>query len=353
MQTTETALALTLIGTGPEADRWAKALRGVDGVGLDRIAPGDDELLASLSRAGVDAVAFVAPVPDLPGAIKRAVLAGRHVFVTGAAALSSRQLMALADLSQRRRRAIVFDNDTLGDEQVRFVRKMTSGANPLWRPRYLRALRTGFAGDAAMDALAVAEVGRVLAIAGALPSRVSAVMPRVDDETGAADVALLTLWFEGGPVARIDISLVEPALRQELVIGCDARTIVLQPLDREAPMLIQATGRHRGPKSAGQWAETVSEHPVGEAQDRAACAAEIFVTAVRADDATVTNAEEAAHAALVWERARASMSRDGEHLTVAEAAPARRARAAFEVIEGGGRTCEAHEAPHLTLVARR
>ncbi|MDE3094940.1 MAG: hypothetical protein KGK07_02945 [Chloroflexota bacterium] len=342
-------ITLTLAGTGPEAHRWARALRGIEGVTLDRIAPGDEEFLAGLSRGDVDGFVFVPPVADLAGAIRRAVIAGRHVFVAGAPALISKQIMALDELSRRRGRAIVFDGGTLGDEQIQFVRKMTSGANPLWRPRYLRALRTGFAGDATLDALAIADIGRVLAIAGGLPSAVSALTPRVDDENGVADVALLTLWFDGGPVARIDISLVEPALRHELVVGCDARTIVLRPLDREAPLLIQASGRHRGPKYAGQWAETVSEHPVDQVQDRAAAAAEVFVTAVRADDATATNAGDVARAALVWERARASMSQDGEQVGVAERVAS---RPAFEVIEGGGHTSEGHAAPRLTVVAR-
>ena len=86
----------------------------------------------------------------------------------------------------------------------------TGGPQPLWRPRYIRALRTGGADAASLDEAAVAEIAAVLAIVGGTPSRVSGFAPRVDDESGAADVAMLTVVFEGGPLARIDVSLVEP-----------------------------------------------------------------------------------------------------------------------------------------------
>jgi hypothetical protein len=153
-------------------------------------------------------------------------------------------------------------------------------------------------------------------------------------------------------VARVDVSLVEPAQRQELVIGCDARTLVLQPLDLEAPLLIRAAARHRGPKRGGDWAETVTEYPVTEPRERVQAAAQTFVDAVRAGGAAATNAEEAARAALAWERARASMSRDGEPMRIDErqTLPARRA---FEVIRGGGHGDGSREAPHLTLVGGR
>ena len=101
---------ITLAGAGGEADRWTAALRGIEGVDVVRLdGASEDELLESLSRAGVDAVAFVTPIADLAGAIKRSVMARRHVFIAGPVALSSKQLLAIDDLSRRRERAIIFD----------------------------------------------------------------------------------------------------------------------------------------------------------------------------------------------------------------------------------------------------
>ena len=130
------AITITVVGTGAEADQQARALRGVDGVEIERLAgASEDELLENLSRGHARAVAFASPVPDLPNAIKRAVMARRHVFVAMPVALSSKQLRAIDDLAARREQAIVFDYGSLGDERLAFVRKMTGGPQALWRPR--------------------------------------------------------------------------------------------------------------------------------------------------------------------------------------------------------------------------
>jgi predicted dehydrogenase len=347
-------VTITVVGTGAEADQQARALRGADGVAIERLAgASEDELLESLSRGAAHAVAFASPAPDLPNAIKRAVMAGRHVFVPLPVALSSRELRALDGLAARRQRVILFDNGSLGDERLAFVRKMTGGQHALWRPRYIRSLRTGAHGSATLDELAVADLGVVLAAAGGTPSRVSAFAPRVDDETGAADAAMVTLSFDGGSVAQLDVSLIEPMLRREVAIACDGRTIVLDAFDQRAPLQIQAAARHRGPQASGQWAETVSERPLGDAGDRVARAAAAFVDAVRTGDAAATNAAEMADAALVWETARESMARGGELLSLAAAGAYPEAkRPALQLIRGGGRRVDDRPAPELTLVAR-
>ena len=344
---------VTVAGTGPEAEAWVRAFRGIDGVTAERL-PGatEDELLENLSRGGIDAVAFVSAAADLPGVVKRAMMARRDVLVAGPMALSSKQLLAIDDLAGRRERVTLFDTGSLGDERLTFVRKMTGGHQALWRTRYVRSLRTGTHGRGTLDELAIADIATVLSIAGGLPSFVSAVAPRVDDETGAEDVAMVTLSFDGGPVARVDVSLVEPALRQEIVVACDGRSVVLDALDARAPLQIQASARHRGPQQGGQWTETVSEHPIGNTGDRLTNAAVAFVTAVRKRDIAATNVREIASAALVWETARESISRGGEQRALVDSplAPARRPE--LQLIHGGGHRSDAAP-PELTLVGGR
>ncbi|TAK63151.1 MAG: hypothetical protein EPO22_06805 [Dehalococcoidia bacterium] len=346
---------ITVAGAGADADAWARALRGVDAADVQRVAAAtDDELLGALSEPGIDAVAFVPPMPDLPNAIKRAVMAGRHVLVAGPVAIASKQLLAFDEVARRRNRVILFDTGNVADDRLAFVRKMTGGPAALWRPRYVRSLRTGIHGHASLDDLAVADIATVLSITGGAPSRVSGLTPRVDDESGPGDVAMVTLAFDGGPAARIDLSFVEPGLRQEIVVACDGRSIVLDAFDVRAPLQIQAAARHRGPHRDGQWAETVSEHPLVETGSRLARAAEVFAAAVRKNDAAVTNALELATAAKVWETARASMSAGGEMLAMST--PARLAQAqrpALHVIEGGGHRVASAATPELTVVARR
>ena len=89
MHTEATPTAVVLAGAGVEAERWGSAFRGVEGVSVDRIdSASDDDLLEVLARPAVDAVAFVMPVADLAGAVKRSLMARRHVFVAGGVALA-------------------------------------------------------------------------------------------------------------------------------------------------------------------------------------------------------------------------------------------------------------------------
>ena len=279
----ERALSVAVIGAGSEADRWLRALRGVDAVAARRADFTEEALMSALSQDDVEALAFAGVGGDLAAAVKRALMANRHVLVAGPTAIGSKQLFALDALARRRNRVLVLDAGATGDERIDFVRKMLVGPQALWRPRYVRSLRTGGAGAHPLDALAIADIHLVLTLLGGTPSRVSAVSPRIDDETGAADVAMLTLMFDGGSSARIDVSLIEPEMRHEVAIACDGRTIVIDAFNARAPLQIQASARHRGPR-LGQWGETVSEHPSAERGGRLARAAASFVTAVRARD---------------------------------------------------------------------
>ncbi len=347
-----TAIAIAVIGDGATADVCARNLRGIDGVEIARGGGDGDVVPEQLTRDDVAAVAFAAPVADLGGATKRALVAGRDVFVAMPSALASKQLRALDDIARRRRGILMFDACGLADERVAFARKMTGGDQALWRPRYVRSLRTGVA--LSLDEAAIADVGVLLSILSALPVRVSAVAPRPDDETGATDAASITLMFEDGLIGRIDVSLIEPAQRQEIAIACDGRTLHLDALDARAPLQIHAASAHRGPRAGAQWAETVNEHPVGAAHDHDAATAAAFVAAVRARDLAAGNAAAIADAASVWETARESIARGGEMMDVLGASPqlVTGTRPALKLIRGGGRTTDQRPAPTLTLVGR-
>jgi hypothetical protein len=160
---------------------------------------------------------------------------------------------------------------------------------------------------------------------------------------------MLTMTFDGGPVATVDVSLVEPSPRREITIACDGRTVVLDALDARAPLQIQAAGRHGGPQTGRPWSEVVSEHPAAIA-DRGVAVADAFVSAVRSRDVAAINAREIAVAASVWEAARESIARGGEMRPLADQEGTRRPE--LQVIHGGGRSGPA-ASPDLTLIRRR
>ncbi len=328
-------LRITVTGDPGQSERWARALRAVEGVSARVLqAPNDDESLAELTRDDVDAVAFATPAADLPTSIRRALIAGRNVLLAGPVALDAKQLRAI-DASARARRCLVMvDTGVRCDERFAFVRKMVCGRQALWRPLYVRSLRTGDSRHS-LDELAIADIATVLQIAGATPAHVSAVSPRADDETGTANVAMATLMFDGGLVARIDVSLLEPEPRYEIAVACDGRTLMVDAYNERTPLQIQAAGKHRGPQRSGAWAETINEHPVSDEGERIARSAAAFVSAVRSADAAATNLADLATAALVWERARESMTSGGERVSIADDDDAI-SRPVLRLIEGAG-----------------
>lgn len=347
----ETRLRITMLGDSAAADAWARALRGVEGVEVARAAAADDALLGGLVPPEGAAIAVTADVPDLAGIIKRALMARRHVFVARPVALAPKQLTAIDELARARERIAMFDTGDLADERLAFVRRMIAGPHALWRPRYMRSLRAGES-EHSIDQLAIADVHLLLSVCGIAPSRVTALSPRFDDETGSGGIVTMTLAFDGGPAARIDISLVEPRPAHELTLVCDGRTIALDAFDLRAPLQILAGARHSAPASGGAWAETVSEHPLPASGGRMALAADAFVAAVRGGDAAAGNAAPLALAAGVWEAARASMAQGGEWVPCGRAA-APGLRPELHLIKGGGRGGEALHAPELTLVPRQ
>lgn len=344
-------VTVTVAGGSDAAASYAGAFRALENVAVHTIDTTSEEtLLAHFGEFSPGAVVFVAPAIDLQGAIKRALMARRHVLVAGPVALASKQIASAEAAARSRGRVLMFDMGHLADERIAFVRKMTAGPQPLWRPRYIRSLRTGEGADATLDELAIADIAATLSLLGGMPSGVSAIAPRVNDESGAAEAAMLTMMFDGGPAARVDVSLMEPEPRHEIVVACDGRTIVLDAFDVRAPIKITASARHRGPeRHGGQWAETITEHPSASQSDRLPRAAAAFVAAVRARDVIASNAGDLASAALVWEAARASMSAGGALTEVEADEP--EARPALQVIRGGGHTTEALP-PELTLISR-
>jgi predicted dehydrogenase len=346
-------LHIAVAGRGDDAARWLRALRGSEGATAEAVAlNASDDLLQALAREEVAAIAFSGAMDDLAGAIKRSLMASRHVLVVGPSALASKTLLALDALARRRGRVLLFDSEAMGDQRVAFVRKTIVGPRALWRPRYLRSLRAGPQSGATLDALAIADIGFAMSLLGTLPARVSALSPRLDDESGTADVAMIMLTFDGGPSARIDVSLIEPEPRREVTAVCDARTIILDAFNARAPLRIEANTPNRSTQArlGDGRRESIAEHPLLDATERHAAAAAAFVTAARGRDLSASNARELSDAALVWERARASMAQGGAFVDVE---PVVAERPKLKLIVGGGHVDASTPAPELTVIAGR
>jgi hypothetical protein len=341
MMTAARPLQVAIAGAGPRAERWAAAFRAGGACDVT-LPPADsaDPLSDVLASQSVEAVVLPLTRPDLPGAIKRAVLARCHVLVAPAG-VSARHAAAIEPLARWRRRLVMFDTPDLADPAFAFVRRLTSGSQPLWRIRYVRAAAGGT--GTPLDESAVAQVARVVALCGE-PERVSAI--GCDDADGSRASAFLTLAFDAGLVARIDVSLLEAEPRDEIVVVAEGRTFTIDAL---APQPLRIAGAmHRAPRPGDEWIETTVERPSQPSGDRLTAVAAAFAAAARAQDVAASNAREYAIAAAVWHAARESMNRDGEWVSLRD--DERQRQPALQVIEGGGRRVAGSAAPVLTVI---
>jgi hypothetical protein len=271
-------LSIALLGDGA-AGQWATALRSVDGVRVT--AAPESDLTELLTRADIRAICIAGQMHDLPQAIRRTLLARMDVLVAVPAVVASNHLRDIGDIATRRSAVVMLDTPDLADEQIAFVRRMTSSrrnrAQPLLRPRYIRAVRTGSC-DATPPELAVGEIATVLAVAGELPAAVSAFS--VSNDASAPAALMMTLTFPGGSVARVDIGQMEPAPRSEVVVACSDRTFVLTDLGAQSSLRIESWS-HRSAARAGRWAQASVERPAGPAAPHPFSVAAAFVAAVR------------------------------------------------------------------------
>ena len=107
VETTKT-LRIGIAGSGSRSQSYTRAAAQVEGArvtaatasgrlaaDLQRVIPGvsvERDFSGLIRRAQIDAVVFADPVADLPAAIRRALLADKHVLATMASPVSGHQL---------------------------------------------------------------------------------------------------------------------------------------------------------------------------------------------------------------------------------------------------------------------
>ncbi len=336
-------------GQGEALAAWSRAIRGCDGVDVRRLSAAPDDLVNELSAEDLDAIAFISPLRDLAAMVKRAIIARKHVLVVSGIA-DSHQLILLDELARRRERVLLFDGCGFADEAMTVARRITQGDHPMRRPRFLRGLRICGTTDVFEDATQNA-LSRLLAIAGEQPSQVSAFAPRFDDDdNGGPRLVHISLAFPSGLAATLDVSAIEPELRDELTVVCHGRTLVLDALSTRTPLRVLTPVRQNDANKVAEHFGSRAEHQSAEAQPAPERVSTAFVEAILGNE-SLCNAREFATSALVWETARASMARGGEFTALAVNHPlVATSRPSLQLIEGGGNTTEATSVPRLRLV---
>ena len=330
---------VALVASGDDAAIWAHALRGHGGVEVVSVGVAtQDEILERISESAIDGVVFAQSAPDLTAALKRAIIARKHVMCAPMVA-DSHQLLVLEELARSRRRALLFDAGELSDPRIALIRRSTRSEHDLRRIRYVRS--TSIDADArGVEDIALRALARLAPLMG-LPRALAASATSGDTDGDLAWVTM-TAWYEQGGSARIDASTLEPEPLDEMVAVTAARAFVL-----EAGHL-QMVSTARTSRLGGGIREERSR-PVARTPEERLSAT--FLQTVR-EGAFRSNARDVARAALMWEMARTSLRSNGAQVTLPAIHPlVATPRPNLQVIKGGGHTTDSGSVPMLRVMA--
>ncbi len=328
-------IRVALLGVGQPAERWAGAL------GRDATVAGAPDALRDDVVALVVAPGANAPFPR----VREALLAGIPVLYAAPFLFSPWQAAALEALSRRQGCLLRVAEPFQYRGGFRFLRRLTRGREPLWKLRYLRTTSLApAAGGSRIDELAVEDLAICQTLLDVQPRSVMAAAAQ-RDEIGDVCAAFLTVRYPHGPVVQCTISLAEATAARQLVAVTPSRTIVLDGLDRAAPLQIMASSSRNAPAPAKRTISLPGGDPVVEEARR-------FLEAVATNDRSLANGERWVRVAALWWAARQSMSFGGAvEVPAPSVALAQTEPPPLRVIEGGGRVTRTAKRPLLTLIA--
>lgn len=189
----------------------------------------DLPLEAVLADPAVDAVAVAVPAVGHFDLARRALEAGKHVFVEKPLALDVDAAARLCDLAEVRERVLMVGHLMRYHPAFVELRRITA-AGGLGALRYLYSNRLNLGRirreEDILWSFAPHDVSMILALVGAEPERVSATGDAYVNE-GVADVTMTRLWFPGGERAHVFVSWLHPFKEQKLVVVGDKAMAVL------------------------------------------------------------------------------------------------------------------------------
>jgi predicted dehydrogenase len=378
------SLKIGIAGSGSRSEAYARAFGQVEGarmtaaaasnrvaVDLQKAIPGltiERDAGGLIRRANVDAVVFADPVVDLPAAIRRALLADKHVMATISSPVTCGQIDELASLARRRRRMLMFTEERSFHPALIFLRWMLSGRSGLWQPRYVRAVSApgaGSGGGSSIGALMVEELALCARMLGENPTSVSGIVCRVESESVPA-AGFANLIYPDGRIASLQASTTEALESRQWTLATPSKTVLLDELDLRSPVKIISLDSEAAPGSLlrvnppvplADWPTESTVTPPLRSTDTKVEQCRHFVGSILEHDLSESNAGFWSDVALVWEAVQESVRLEGMPVSV-NIASAREKRAVGErpklrLIRGKGMgTVDARKRPALTLVPR-
>ncbi len=178
-----------------------------------------DEILAD---PGIDAIAVATPVPTHFPLARKALLAGKHVFVEKPLALSAAEADALVDLADERRRVLMVGHLLEYHPAFTAIKELVA-AGELGAIQHIRCSRLNFGtlrlAENVLWSFAPHDFSLLLRLAGEEPRHVAAAGYRILG-TPREDAVHVDLEFPSGLSAHVHVSWLEPEkLHQFVVIG--------------------------------------------------------------------------------------------------------------------------------------
>jgi len=334
---------IAVLGRGEDLERWATAFEPTACV---RPVPEEP-------AGQIDGLVIVRGATDPFGRAREALLAGLAVLYAAPFLLSPWQAGVLRDTALRAGRPLRFFEPFRRRPGFAFLRRALEGNEPLWRPRYVRALCLAAPGGLGrIDELATEQLALCDALLDWRPRHVVAAAAQRSD-AGDVCAAFLVVHSSEGPVAQCTVSVAEPAEARQLVAVTPEGTIVMDDLDPVASLRILREREDEVIVGEGS-RRTRSERLVACAQDPLTAEARHFVEAVAVGDSSCSNAERWVRVASLWWAARQSMAFGGRAEVPVPGPVARDTEPPpLRVIKGGGKLARPVAArPALTLVSR-
>jgi predicted dehydrogenase len=203
-----------------------------------------DEVGAALADPLIDAVVIATPARTHAGLAARVLEAGKHVLVEKPLALSTAEAVALTRQAERAGRVLMVGHTFEYNPAVTKMRALLESCElgDLW---YLHSQRVNL-GRIQSDINALWSIGPhdvsiCNFLVGAAPRWVSARGARYL-HTELEDVVFATLGYDGGVLAHLHVSWLDPSkVRRTTVVG-SRRMVVFDDLDSEAKLRVYDKG---------------------------------------------------------------------------------------------------------------
>ena len=207
-----------------------------------------------LTDPGLDAVVVATPVVTHHDLARRALLAGKHVFVEKPMAVQAAEAEELVALAEERELVLMPGHLLLYHPGVRKLKELVD-AGELGDVLYLYGNRQNFGKirreENALSSLGAHDLSVILHLVGEDPSECWA---RGESFLGEVeDVVFCYLRFPSGKVAHMHLSWLDPHKKREMTVVGTKRMVVFDDMELERKITIYEKATERPPESYGEW----------------------------------------------------------------------------------------------------